>query len=99
MPEAGEARAKTGEKGPKELRVLLRTNDCPTGPSVPYENGNAKCVSYGPCRNGTYVELCVIEGGGHAWPSCSQYLPVDKIGPVSYDISFDQIWEFFQKPS
>jgi len=34
--------------------------------------------------------------GGHTWPSGNQYLSKDKIGPVSYDLSFDQIWEFFK---
>jgi polyhydroxybutyrate depolymerase len=75
----------------------LKNNGCPSDFTVSYEKGKAKCISYGPCKNGTFVEFCTIEGGGHAWPSGSQYLPVDRIGPVSYDISFDQIWEFFQK--
>lgn len=40
-----------------------------------------------------------VYAAGHTWPSGSQYLPIDKVGPVSYDISFDQIWEFFEKHS
>jgi len=62
-----------------------------------YEKGSAKCMIYNDCESGAEVELCIVEGMGHTWPSGSQYLPLDKIGPVSYDISFDQIWEFFKK--
>ena len=73
------------------------SNICPIDFTTSYENGRAKCVSYGPCRNSTVVEFCKVEDGGHTWPSGSQYSSVDRIGPVSYDISFEQIWTFFKK--
>lgn len=75
----------------------IEMNVCPTGFTTAYQKGNAKCVSYKPCKSGTEVEFCTIEGGGHTWPSGSQYMSIDEVGPVSYDISFDQIWEFFEK--
>jgi polyhydroxybutyrate depolymerase len=75
----------------------IKNNNCSADFTASYEKGKVRCISYGPCKEGTYVEFCTIEDGGHAWPSGSQYLPVDRIGPVSYDISFDQIWEFFKK--
>lgn len=75
----------------------LRMNGCAENQSVTYQKGSATCITYGPCRNGAEVVLCKIEGGGHTWPSGNQYMPENKVGPVSYDLSFDQIWEFFRK--
>lgn len=72
---------------------------CSGESEVIYNKGNAKCLNYSKCAQRTEVEFCTIEGGGHTWPSGKQYLSEKKIGPVSYDISFDQIWEFFQKHS
>ncbi len=74
-------------------------NRCADEPKIVYNKGNAKCVSYSQCGQGVEVEFCTIAGGGHTWPSGTQYLPAKVIGPVSYDISFDQIWEFFKRHS
>ncbi len=62
-----------------------------------YEQGAASCVSYRQCQRGGEVEFCQVEGMGHVWPSGSQYVSPRLVGPVSYDISFDQIWDFFQR--
>lgn len=49
-------------------------------------------------RPRTYnVHVCKVEGMGHVWPSGSQYLSAQLVGPVSYDISTQQIWDFFQQ--
>ncbi len=81
------------------VEIWIKLNGCSSGSSVVYKKGKAECISYRQCEDGSEVEFCTIEGGGHTWPSGSQYLPVDRVGPVSYDISFDQIWEFFKKHS
>ncbi len=81
------------------INSWLNTNSCLSKSSVAYQKGNATCIIYEQCGDDAEVEFCTIEGGGHTWPSGNQYLPKSKIGPVSYDISFDQIWEFFQKYS
>ena len=72
-------------------------NGCSSAIQNSYQKGNASCVTNNECSNGSEVALCTIEGMGHTYPSGKQYLPISKIGPVSYDISFDQIWEFFEK--
>lgn len=77
--------------------VWKKINSCSDNQIAGYENGDARCVIYNDCANGTEVELCMIEGMGHTYPSGSQYLPESTVGPVSYDISFNQIWEFFKK--
>ena len=72
-------------------------NNCPDRPETMYNKGNASCLEYGPCKAGTNVEFCTVKGMGHTWPSGIQYLPESAVGPVSFDISFDQMWDFFKK--
>lgn len=60
-----------------------------------YSYGAADCISYTGCTTGAAVEFCRVTGMGHTWPSGAQYLPAVMIGPVSYDISTDQMWDFF----
>lgn len=79
------------------VNFWAKKNACSTEPTTIYKKGNAHCELYAQCQGGTEVEFCTIEGGGHTWPGGTQYLPASKIGPVSHDISFDQIWEFLQK--
>jgi polyhydroxybutyrate depolymerase len=79
------------------IDVWKRINKCSDSQIAGYEKGGAKCVIYNDCVEGVEIELCIVEGMGHTYPSGSQYLPAAVVGPVSYDISFDQIWEFFKK--
>lgn len=79
------------------VNIWNEINGCLLDAQPSYKKGKTSCITYPECKNGANVELCTIEGGGHTYPSGVQYLPVDRIGPVSYDISFDQIWEFFKK--
>lgn len=49
------------------------------------------------CRAGTKVELFVVQGAGHTWPSGWQYLPKNMVGPTSRDIDAAvAAWRFFQ---
>lgn len=76
----------------------VKINESDTSYMTSYTNNGASCVTYdGRTRRGADVEFCTIAGMGHAYPSGNQYMPIDKIGPVSYDLSFDQIWQFFKK--
>ncbi|MEK7552874.1 MAG: PHB depolymerase family esterase [Patescibacteria group bacterium] len=75
----------------------LQNNGCSTVKTNGYQRGAASCVVYNQCRAGSAVEFCSITGGGHTWPAGSQYLPARIVGPVSNDISFEQIWEFFKQ--
>lgn len=75
----------------------VQRNECAANYTTTYQKGNTTCITYSPCKNGVEVVFCKVKGMGHTWPSGHQYMPVAKVGPVSYDISFDQIWEFFQK--
>ncbi|MEI8349323.1 MAG: PHB depolymerase family esterase [Candidatus Omnitrophota bacterium] len=79
--------------------VWKKINQCSDKQVAGYENGAARCVIYNDCAQGSEVVLCMVEGMGHAYPSGAQYLPANMVGPVSCDISFEQIWEFFKKHS
>jgi polyhydroxybutyrate depolymerase len=49
------------------------------------------------CRKNTKVELFVVQGAGHTWPSGWQYLPERMVGPTSRDIDAAvAAWRFFQ---
>jgi polyhydroxybutyrate depolymerase len=71
-------------------------NKCSTILETVYQKGKAVCKKPAACQDGSDVELCTVEGMGHTWPSGWQYFPAERVGPVSYDLSFDQIWEFFK---
>ncbi len=75
----------------------LSINKCSSKNSIFYHKGKAICVGYNECAYKSEVVLCKIEGMGHTYPSGSQYLPSKIVGPVSHDITFDQIWDFFRK--
>ena len=50
------------------------------------------------CRDGVAVELISVIGGGHAWPSGTQYLPERLVGPVSREVDgAELIWAFFER--
>ena len=77
--------------------VWKKINKCSNSQIAGYQNDRVKCVIYNDCAAGAEVELCMVEGMGHTYPSGSQYLSEKVVGSVSYDISFDQIWDFFKK--
>ena len=77
----------------------LEINRCSDLATTVYAEGAAVCQSYSDCSWGVEVEFCSVEGMGHTWPSGAQYLPAAIVGPVSYDLSFDQIWAFLEKHS
>jgi polyhydroxybutyrate depolymerase len=66
-------------------------------PQIVYQNGDATCVSTKNCDGSGEMEFCKVIGMGHTWPSGGQYLPASDVGSVSYDISTDQIWNFFNQ--
>jgi len=80
-----------------QVSKWINLNRCSEETEIFFQKGDAECISYYKCKEGSDVVFCTIEGGGHTYPSGNQYLPKRRIGPVSYNISFDQIWEFFKE--
>jgi polyhydroxybutyrate depolymerase len=58
-------------------------NECSNETEVVYQQGSVTCTAYKDCNENATVELCVIEGMGHDWPS-----------PLQIDAP-RVIWEFF----
>lgn len=77
----------------------IQRDQCSEDFTTSYQKGDATCVSYGGCSEDAKVVFCTIVGMGHTWPSGKQYLPEETIGAVSFDISFDQMWEFLSSHS
>jgi polyhydroxybutyrate depolymerase len=59
---------------------------------------DATRTSWTACPAGTEVALVRVEGGGHAWPGGSQYLPPEVVGETTqtFDAS-ELIWKFFSR--
>lgn len=71
--------------------------NCSDGTEHIYEwKEKSYCLEY-KNDSGGLVRFYTIVGMGHTWPSGGQYLPESIIGKVSYEISMDEIWEFFNE--
>jgi len=79
------------------MSVWRAVNACTTTTTQGYKLNDASCIVNDQCA--APVEMCTVERMGHTWPSGSQYLPAFMIGPVTYNLSTDQIWTFFKKYS
>lgn len=81
------------------INVWREIDSCSQEPKGTYSNGDATCITYSPCAEGTEITLCTMEGAGHTWPGGKPYsIPGFEIGETSYDINAnDAMWEFFQK--
>ena len=77
------------------INFWMKENNCSEKSNIIYNNGGALCISY-TCS--AEVVFCKVDGMGHAWPSGFESKTLG-IYPVSQDISFDQMWEFFEKHS
>jgi polyhydroxybutyrate depolymerase len=65
---------------------------CAPTPRRVLEKPGAWCDLYAPCREGTKVQLCVTETGGHSWPGGSKRRGEAPSQAIAAD---DVMWEFF----
>ena len=66
---------------------------CTGDPVVTFEDGDARCEAWSGCDQGSAVELCTIDGGGHTWPGGR--VPA-VVGVTSDDLSAsERMWDFF----
>jgi polyhydroxybutyrate depolymerase len=67
---------------------------CAGDPQTVYAAGDATCVAWSSCAQGSEVVLCTIDGGGHTWPGGA---PVPVLGKTSTDLSAtDAMLNFFE---
>jgi polyhydroxybutyrate depolymerase len=53
----------------EETMAIWRDRDgCKGAAEQIYQKGDATCVRWGGCEQGSEVVLCTIDGGGHTWP-------------------------------
>lgn len=77
----------------ESTKAWATRNGCATTPKETYAKGDAKCLTYGSCKDGADVTLCTISGGGHTWPGG---FPVPGLGKTSQDIdATNAMWDFF----
>jgi polyhydroxybutyrate depolymerase len=59
-----------------------------------FSRGDTHCLRWGPCAEGTEVQLCVVEGGGHSWPGG---FPVPWLGETTNDLdATSAMLDFFE---
>ena len=71
----------------------VERDGCSGEPEVTFDDGDAHCEAWTGCAEGSAVELCVIDGGGHTWPGGR--VPA-VVGVTSDDLSAsERMWDFF----
>ncbi len=102
----------TGPLGFKKMGKVLsaqdtlsfwgKTNGCEGEPKSeswdrdPKDATRVTHLTYSKCKNAVTVEQFLIAGGGHTWPSGSQYLPKFLVGRVSQELEASrEIVRFF----
>ena len=74
--------------------MALDSTGARTSPTQIYAVGDATCVAWSACAQGSEVVLCTIDGGGHTWPGGA---PVPALGKTSTDLSAtDAMLGFFE---
>ncbi|MGV3622278.1 MAG: alpha/beta hydrolase family esterase [Archangium sp.] len=79
------------------IDLWLQNDGCTGSPTVTFQNGDVTCEAWTNCDDGSEVEKCVIDGGGHTWPGGE---PIPIFGKTTQDVSAsDRMWEFFSRHS
>jgi polyhydroxybutyrate depolymerase len=69
-------------------------NGCSDASEKIYEKGDAVCLRWGACQQGSEVILCTLKGGGHTWPGG---VPIPFLGKTSSDLSATRaMLDFFE---
>jgi polyhydroxybutyrate depolymerase len=83
----------------KGIEFWRQNNDALAKAEVTYAEGAVTCQRFRSQDNHADVELCIVDGGGHAWPGSKPKIRhrvsgeyVDQTFPASL-----RIWQFFQE--
>jgi polyhydroxybutyrate depolymerase len=79
---------------PDTMQEWAARDGCSGASEVYFSMGDVRCEQWSGCREGTSVELCVIDGGGHQWPGGTT---IPLLGHNTDDIvATDAMWAFFE---
>jgi polyhydroxybutyrate depolymerase len=78
---------------PATVARWVQRNGCEAMPKRVLEKPGAYCERYAPCRDGTVVQLCVTDTGGHSWPGGTK--PRGTEAPSTAIVANDVMWDFF----
>jgi polyhydroxybutyrate depolymerase len=53
---------------PEAIAVWADRDGCPGEAVEVFNEADVHCEAHEDCEDGTRVELCTVEGGGHCWP-------------------------------
>jgi polyhydroxybutyrate depolymerase len=77
------------------LGKWTKIDACASPPKRTLDTPEAFCQVYAPCADGTEVQLCVTQTGGHSWPGGQKSRGTE---PPSQAISaVDVMWDFFSR--
>ena len=76
---------------PVTVEAWTHRNGCRAPPRRIVDVPGAHCDLYAPCAQGSKVQLCVTDGGGHSWPGGSKA----RGAPSQAIDANDTMWAFF----
>jgi polyhydroxybutyrate depolymerase len=80
---------------PETVAKWSRLNGCSDEPRRLLDVPGAYCETRAPCHDGSEVQLCVTETGGHSWPGGRKVLGGQQ--GSSALVANDVIWAFFSR--
>ncbi len=82
---------------PETIEGWIGKNNCKKDPERILKNDKGYCELYSQCDDGTQVELCVAEDGGHSWPGAklSPNKPESNRPSQAFSAT-DEVWNFFE---
>lgn len=81
------------------LKKWATNESCTPDPSTTPVTDHVKLLKYTGCKNGSVVEMYVIDGGGHTWPGSAFSATIaNVVGPTTMEIDAnDLMWKFFEE--
>jgi polyhydroxybutyrate depolymerase len=80
---------------PQTIANWVERSGCALQPQRSFQNPGAYCETWGSCRHGVSVQLCVTGQGGHSWPGAPDVRPGKEAPSRALDAN-DTIWNFFR---
>lgn len=88
------------DRGQTSATAWSQRNGCSVDTEQVFQNGDATCDAWTECLDGSDVEFCTIDGGGHTWPGSSfaAFFEMVGQGKTSTDLdATDRMWQFFEQ--